>query len=146
MSRFLGKWTPAVVGVLFLYSGLYKLVQPSEATLAVAALGPKLRLASLLVAALTVLELYLGLILILRLDIRYGLWVATGLMFAFTTFLWYISLMAHPPPCGCMGLTHVFLSNRHNAVLGIFRNVVILWLLTFAYDYYVKSPPPRRAA
>ena len=39
-----------------------------------------------------------------------------------------------------MGLTHIFLSERHNALLGIFRNVIILWLLKFTYDYYFTSP------
>lgn len=140
MSRFLGKWTPLLMGLLFLCSGLYKLVQPAEATLAVATLGATVHLASVAVAALTVLELYLGVILLLKLDLRYGLWVATALMFAFTAFLWYLSILAHPPSCGCMGLTHVFPSNRHNAVLGIFRNVIILWLLKFAYDSYVEAP------
>lgn len=141
MFRFLGKWTPALVGLLFIYSGIYKLIYPGQATMALVALDFKLGWANAAIIAVTILELYLGSILLLKLDLRYGLWVATALMFAFTVFLWYLSRLAHPPSCGCMGLTGVFLSNRHNALFGIFRNVLILWLLKFAHDYYVKTAP-----
>ncbi len=140
MIRFLGKWTPALLGLLFLYSGIYKLIYPGQATMALVALDFKVGWANAAIVAVTIVELYLGSILLLKLDLAYGLGMATALMFAFTVFLWYLSRLAHPPSCGCMGLTGVFLSNRHNALFGIFRNVVILWLLKFAHDYYVKAP------
>jgi hypothetical protein len=50
-----------------------------------------------------------------------------------------LSMLANPPSCGCMGLTQLFKSNKHNAVFGLLRNCVILWLLKGAYDYYCKS-------
>lgn len=147
MFRFLGKWTPTLVGLLFIYSGIYKLVHPGQATLALVALDFKPGWANAAITTVTMVELYLGILLLFKVDLRYGLWLATGLMFAFTVFLWYLSLLAHPPACGCMGLTGLFLSNRHNALFGIFRNCVILWLLKFGYDYYIKAPqtvPPER--
>jgi len=74
-----------------------------------------------------------------KLDLKYGLWAATGVLFAFTVFLWYLSTLANPPSCGCLGLTGLFKSNRADALFGIVRNVVILWLLKFAYDYSCKG-------
>jgi len=93
-------------------------------------------LATLTIVVVTILELYLAVILLLRINVRYGLIVSMGVMFLFSIFLWYLTTIAHPPSCGCMGLTAVFKSNRHNALLGLFRNCVILWLLKLAYDYY----------
>ena len=130
----------ALVGLLFIYAGLYKLIYPGQATMALVALDFKPGWANAAIIVVTMGELYLGVLLLLKVDLRCGLWLATGLLFAFTVFLWYLSLLAHPPSCGCMGLTGLFLSNRHHALFGIFRNVVILWLLKFGYDYYVKAP------
>ncbi len=136
----LGKWTPLLLGLVFLYSGGYKLIFPGEATLALKVLDFGLKPAKAMIIAITVLELYLGTILVLKVDLKLCLRLATGLIFGFTAFLWYLSMLAHPPACGCMGLTHLFLSNRQNAMLGLVRNCGILWLLKWAYDYYVKAP------
>ncbi len=149
MFRLLGKWTPILVGLLFIYSGFYKLLYPGEATMALVALDLPERLAIVMIATVTAVELYLGIILLFKLDLKYGLWAATGVMFAFTLFLWYLSTLANPPACGCLGLTGLFKSSRADALFGVGRNVVILWLLKFAYDYYCKSsaaPKPVAAA
>ena len=106
--------------------------------------GRSTRLAIATIIAVTIVELYLGIILFFKLDLKYGLSAATGLIFAFTVFLWYLSTLAHPPACGCMGLTGLFKSNRADALFGVGRNVVILWLLKFAYDYYCKQPPEQK--
>jgi hypothetical protein len=140
MIRFLGKWTPTLVGLLLVYSGIYKLFRPGEATMALIVLGFNHGLAGAAIVGVTILELYPGTILLLKLDVWYGLWLATGLMLAFTLFLWYLSLLAHPPACGCMGLTHTFVSNRHNALAGMARNVLVLWLLKCGFDYYAEVP------
>ncbi len=112
--------------------------------MALVVLGFKLSLANAAIITLTVVELYLGGVLLLKLDLRYSLLVASGLLLAFTGFLWYLSLLAHPPSCGCMGLTHLFASNRQNALAGIVRNVIILWLLWWAYDDYGKGSEGRK--
>jgi hypothetical protein len=139
MRGSLPKWTPTLVGLLLLYSGIYKLIHPGEAIMALVVLGFTRAVADAVIIAVTMVELYLGVVLAARLDLKYTLGVATGLMFVFTAFLCYLSLLAHPPACGCMGFMHVFLSNRHNALAGMVRNVIILWLLKCAYDYYVKA-------
>src|SRR6266567_1378486 len=131
MVRSIAKHVPTIVGLLFLYSGVYKLLYPGQATAALLSLEVNSGLATL-----TIVELYLGMILVLRIDVKYGLACAAALLFLFSLFLWYLSTLANPPSCGCMGLTAVFTSNKHNALLGLFRNCVMLWLLKLAYDYY----------
>ncbi len=136
MVRSIAKHVPTIVGLLFLYSGVYKLLYPGQATAALLSLEVNSGLATLTIVAVTIVELYLGMILVLRIDVKYGLACAAALLFLFSLFLWYLSTLANPPSCGCMGLTAVFTSNKHNALLGLFRNCVMLWLLKLAYDYY----------
>ncbi|MCI0534145.1 MAG: hypothetical protein L0Z50_02840 [Verrucomicrobiales bacterium] len=134
------KYVPTVLGLLFLYSGAYKVVYPGEATYALVALDLPKWLANSTIIAVTALEVYLGLILLLKKDLRFALSATTALMFAFTGFLWYLSTLASPPACGCLGLTGMFNSTKHDALFGIFRNCVILWALKLSYDYYFKKP------
>src|SRR6266853_3943873 len=136
MLRSTAKHVPALVGLLFLYSGVHKLLYPGQATAALLSLEVNRWLATYAIVSVTIVELYLGVILLLKIDLKYGLVFSMGVMFLFSLFLWYLTTIAHPPSCGCMGLTAVFKSNRHNALLGLFRNCVILWLLKLAYDYY----------
>ncbi len=139
MMRSTAKQVPAIVGLLFLYSGVYKLLYPGQATAALLSLEASKQVATATIIAVTIVELYLGIILLLKIDLKYGLIVSMGVMFLFSAFLWYLTTIAHPPSCGCMGLTAVFKSNKHNALLGLFRNCVILWLLKLAYDYYSEK-------
>ena len=130
------KYTPTAVGLLLVYAGIYKLLYPASATLALESLDIPERLAASAVAVSIVLELYLGVILLLKLSLRYALILATALMLIFALFLSYLSLLARPPACGCMGLTAIFHSNRQNAFLGLLRNCAILWFLRGSHDYY----------
>ncbi len=125
-----------LLGALLLYSGLYKALSPADATFALVSLDLPYWLARWAIILVTAIELYLGLLLVGKIDLRYGLAAATLLMFAFTAFLWYLSTLANPPACGCLGLTWAFASGKRGAVLGIARNCVILWLLKTSYDYY----------
>lgn len=136
--RNVGKYLPIALGLLFLYSGLSKALSPGAATHALRAVDVPRSLAEGIVVGVTILEIYLGIILLLRKDLRYGLAMVTGLLFAFTVFLWYLSTLAHPPSCGCMAITGIFKSNKHNAIVGIFRNCVLLYLGKVAHDYYFK--------
>jgi hypothetical protein len=47
--------------------------------------------------------------------------------------------MASPPACGCLGLTGLFNSSRHEALFGVFRNCAILWILKLSYDHHFKA-------
>lgn len=139
MSSKIGKYVPAVLGVLLLYSGAYKLLSPGEATLALKSLDLPLVLARWTIGLVTILELYFGVLLVAKIELRFALAAATALIFVFTGFLWYLSTLANPPACGCMGLTGAFTEGKKGAVLGIARNCVILWLLKIAYDHYFRQ-------
>ncbi len=138
MIRTLPKHIPALIGVLFLYTGALKLLYPSEAVGALESLEVPFWLANALVLAVTILELYLGVLLLWKVNLKHALVMAMGLMLIFTGYLWHLSMLAHPPSCGCLGLTGLFNSNKHNALFGLFRNCLILWGLKAAYDYYFK--------
>jgi uncharacterized membrane protein YphA (DoxX/SURF4 family) len=133
------KYIPASIGALFLYTGVLKLLFPNEAVGALQSLDFKPWLANGTVAVATVLELYLGILLVFKVDLKYAMAMATGLMFVFTCYLFYLANMAHPPSCGCLGLTGLFNSNKQNAIFGVFRNCVILWGLKLGYDYQGKK-------
>ncbi len=139
MMRNLAKCIPIIVGFLFLYTGTLKLLYPSEPTGALETLGVGPWAASWAIIILTVLELYLGILLLFKVDLKYALSIATALMFVFTCYLFYLANMAHPPSCGCLGLTGLFNSNKQNALFGVFRNCVILWGLKLGYDYQGKK-------
>jgi uncharacterized membrane protein YphA (DoxX/SURF4 family) len=148
MPRSLHRWMPAALGLLFLWAGLHKLLHPGTATMGLEALDVPHSLASALVAGVTALELYLGALLLLRRDLRYALWLATGLMLVFTGYLWYLSTLADPPSCGCLGLTGIFGNRRQEALFSLLRNCLILWAIKWTYDRHFPRPaaPPGDAA
>jgi uncharacterized membrane protein YphA (DoxX/SURF4 family) len=145
MKTFVLRHIPKLAGCLFVYAGLYKLLYPGEATMALESLDAIRRLANPMVIAVTILELYLGTILLLKIDLKYALSLAMGLMFVFAGYLWYLSTLASPPSCGCLGLTGIFNSNKHAALFGLFQNCLILWALKFSYDYHFKARPAAEA-
>ncbi|SRR6266511_1222022 len=143
MLRTLVRFAPTFIGVLLIYAGIYKLAFPGEATYALEALSLKYDIANALIVIITVAELYLGRLLLLRIHLRFALTASTVLFFVFTCFLWYLATLAHPPGCGCLGFSTVFKSNKSNAVFGIMRNCLILWMLKAYYDFFFKVPVKR---
>ena len=131
---------PRFAGLVFLCAAINKLIYPAQAITALEALGVQQAWADLMVFGTIALELYLGLILLLHLDLKWGLGASMTLMFVFVLFMWYLSMQAKPPSCGCLGLTHLFNSAKHEALFGLLRNCVILWLLKLAYDHYFVAP------
>lgn len=140
MKQMLLKQIPTLIGILFVYSGILKLLHPAEAQYAIESLEVGHSLARGIITAVTIVELYLGVILIFKIDLRYAMIVATALVFAFAVFLFYLSTLAHPPKCGCLGLTRFFESNKAEALLGLFRNCVILWSLKLSYAHLFGEP------
>jgi hypothetical protein len=139
MKRIVSKAVPLLVGLLFLYSGLSKLLWPGHAVMALVSFDLPLVWADWLVYALVITELYLGAMLVLRIDLRLTLSLSMGLMFCFVAFMWYLSTLANPPACGCLGLTGIFESTRHEAIFGLLRNVTLMVLLKIAYDEHLKA-------
>ena len=136
------RWSPILIGTILLYSAAYKLVYPSGAILALMALEVGHGLARLITETITTLELYIGVILVLKINLKFALQSATALILVFCFFLSFLATMAHPPSCGCMGLTAVFSSNRHNALFGLVRNCVLLWMLRCSMDHYFPIDNP----
>jgi hypothetical protein len=125
----IARLAPAAVGLVLLIGGIHKLIYPGEATIALIAVGTAPPLARACITLLTALELYLGGMLILGFDMKLGLRLATGLIFTYSAFLFYLSTMANPPSCGCLGLNGAFASNKQAAIFGLLRNCVLLFLL-----------------
>ena len=139
MLRFLLKHTPLLASCLFANAGVYKLLNPGEATMALQSLDVPYRWANLIVIAVTILELYLGTILLAKIDLRWGMALAMGTMLLFAVYMWYLSTLANPPSCGCLGLTGIFNSNKHAALFGLVQNCLILWALKFSYAHHFNS-------
>lgn len=139
MFRFVLRQVPTIVGILFIYAGCYKLLYPGESTFALESLEIRYPLAKMVVLIGIILELYVGIILVFRVSLRFGLSAGMALMLIFASYLCYLSTLAHPPSCGCLGLTGLFESSKHAALFGVFRNCIILWALKLSYDYYFKS-------
>ena len=135
----LAKSVPVLLGALFVYAGIYRLWHPGPATMAIESLDVPYSWAKAIVASVIVLELYLGAILLLRFSLRFAMVSATVLMLAFTGYLWYLSTVANPPSCGCLGLTGIFQNSRHEALLGLARNLAILWAIKWSDDRHFPA-------
>lgn len=96
MKTWILRHTPTLVGVMFLWAGFYKLLYPGQATMSLETLNVPYAVAKALITATIIAELYLGVILVRRLDLRFGLSMAMGLMFLFTGYLWHLSTLADP--------------------------------------------------
>ena len=121
---------PVVLGVLFLYAGLHKALFPTEPALALESLEIPPALAKWVILIVTTLEIYLSILLLFRISLSSALTGASILLFAFATYLWYLSTLADPPSCGCIGLTSLFDSNKDAAIFGLVRNVLLLYLVS----------------
>lgn len=133
MNR-IAKFIPVLLGLLFAYAGIQKLLHPGAATMALESLDLPYGVAKALVAGVIIVEFYLGTLLVLRKDLRYALSMATVVMFVFTGYLWYLATLANPPSCGCLGLTGIFENSRHEALFGLARNFLILCAIKWTYD------------
>lgn len=129
---------PRLVGLLFVYAAISKLMYPTPATAALESLGLRSIWADAIVFSVTGFELYLGMILLMHRDLKWGLSASMALMFLFVVFMWYLSMTSEPPSCGCLGLAKVFTSTKQEAYFGLLRNCVILWALKWSYDCYFK--------
>ena len=72
-SQMLTEISTNVVGLLFLYAAVSKMLYPAEATLAISSLGVKMNTASWCITALIIIELYLGALLLLKLHLVYAI-------------------------------------------------------------------------
>jgi hypothetical protein len=120
------------LGILFLIAGSLKMLNPSEAELGLAAIGFSRFFSFVTVFAVTVTEMAIGVCLLMGINVRGILKTAGSLILLFTCYLWYLSTLANPPACGCLGLSGIFDTNRQQAFFGMVRNMMILFVIYLA--------------
>jgi hypothetical protein len=133
-AKFFVANAPIFFGILFLIAGILKLAHPAPATMGLESLEIPYQMSKWTVIGLTVIELYLGVLLVFKIDLRYSISFSMALMFGFLLYLWYLTTLAHPPSCGCLGLTGIFQSTKSEAVFGVLRNCLLLWGLHWTYQ------------
>ena len=130
---------PRIIGLLFLIAAVSKLTHPATSENALIAIGLSPLWAVNVIFVVTVLEVYLSFLLLFEKDLRFSLVASMSLMTVFVIFTFYLSTMANPPSCGCLGLARIFESSRYEAFGSLVRNCLILWLLKICLDR--RFPP-----
>ncbi len=147
-NRFLKDWPQAaalIVAIIFFTAAWHHVVHPSQAEVALMAVGVSSPVARSIVFALGPIEFYLGILLVV------GRWRVSGMklsviaLFAFSTFLWKLQALPDPPACGCLGWGTTLRDTRHEILLGLLRNVVLLFALALALkksaiQYKINEP------
>lgn len=136
-----------VLGVTFLVAGVLKSWHPVEfAAVLKHMLGPTaadytLRL--MLVAAIASWEVTLGLLLLAQPRGRRTLWATLATLLVFTAVLVSLLSRPNPPSCGCLSVPLAD-SGRDEVVIGLIRNVALLWLAAWLLRTRSASPAPAR--
>lgn len=133
---------PRAMGVMFLWAGLYKVVFLGQAIASLEALEVPRLLADRLVLLATSAEIYLGFLLFFKIAPRFAMRLAISVLFLFSTYVFYLSTLADPPSCGCLGLTGIFKNSRHQSFFDLTRNVLLLWAMTLSYSAMFHSESP----
>lgn len=130
MERFLsliGKMWPYLVAAVFGLSGAAHLYNPSTAILSLASMLPRVSFNSLavIIGVVTSLELAITVLLFGGRN-RSTINMATGLLLAFTGFLFLQTFNPNAAPCGCSPLSIVAEEGKAEALLGMVRNTILI--------------------
>lgn len=118
-----------IVGLLFSYSALLKILNSSAAEVAVATIITSTLLIKISVWFITAIEIYTAWALLTKQPNAYT--IAQGLLGIFILFLCYLLTLANPPDCGCGSLISMFNDAKTNAQWGICRNFLLIGLLQY---------------
>jgi hypothetical protein len=121
--------TPLLIGCIFLFSAISKLLWPDTITASFRVLGTPQSVARILPFGLAAYELYLGSLLLFANKRLFVPMLALTTLIVFTGYLLFLVALQNPPSCGCVGAIRFFESNKKEAVLGLVRNVTLLLLL-----------------
>lgn len=123
-----------VYGVLFLYTGFSKIIDPTAAIEALMVVFAKnYSIAQLSASAIAIGEVYVGVGLIVFPNKRHVLLGTLAFLMLFTCYLLYLSFLQHPPSCGCGHLLEIFSDARLNARVGVARNLFLTGILGIVY-------------
>ena len=117
---------PRAVGVLFLYAGVKKFLDPTKTHRVFAFDGvPELLLAPL-THVVWVGEVALGLLLIIGIAKRRAIAATILVLFVYSLQLAYLIAAQNPPrDCACLDIFAKFASAKQQLVLGLVRNAVL---------------------
>jgi len=122
----------AVLGVLLLVAGFFKIVSPYEARTAISAVVadvgdigfPLGQYLNLLIAGVVATEVLLGIMLVFFIRPKLVACLTIVMLTVFTVFLWRMLQLPEVPSCGCLGRWSAPVEDgRSQAWFGIVRNV-----------------------
>lgn len=126
------------VGFLFVWAALAKTFSPSPALSFLEFLGAHGVLGRVTLSATASIEFGIGCALLGRPFAAVPRVIAAAMLLLFLLPLLAAIISKDAPACGCLGLVRVFESNRHEALLGIARNLLL------AGGLLLLSPPRGR--
>ena len=124
--------TAALFILLFVYTGITKLVDQSSFR-AVISRSPLIgRWSTFLSLALPITELLTALLLFVPKTKTLGLWISLGLMILFTGYITYMLLFSDQLPCSCGGVLQqlTWLQHLEFNIIFTFLSVLSIWFYT----------------
>lgn len=117
---------PRVVGVIFLWAGIEKILDPTRTHRVFAFDGVPQPLIEPLTMLVWVGELILGLVLLIGIARRRAVMAGVLVLFVYSVQLAYLIAADNPPEdCGCVALLAKYASAKQAMVLGLVRNAVM---------------------
>lgn len=115
-----------IVGLLFLFSAVLKLLSPGRITTSLVVSGSPATLVPIIIAVVVLLEFGVGIGLIFLAEAAGTARTAIVILLVFAGYLAWISHLESPPECGCFGPLRLFKESRTNALFGIGRNLLLI--------------------
>ena len=115
-----------LIGILFLYSGILKILNPVEFSLTVAKYGilPE-KFINIFSVILPFLEIFSGFFLLTGFFIRGSSLTISLLLLIFTIAIFYVTIKGYSFECGCF---EIFGKETKTSILLIIRNLILLFL------------------
>lgn len=132
-------WASALLLLVFLYTGLSKLLERTAFEVALANAPVIEKYAVILSIAIPVIEIIIALLLLLPAFRFVGLLASAFLLFAFTCYIIYLFLYAKEMPCRCGGVVEKMTWSQHMVF-----NLALLALNMFAIYFIGIDRSSRR--
>jgi hypothetical protein len=117
---------PRLVGVLFAFRGIQKIVSPEPLYTVLRFEHVPERLLQPITATVISVEILLGLLLIIRPHRRWVLGATMGLLIVYTVQILYLLIAHDAPSCGCLEGVVLFESARRENLLSLIRNLCLI--------------------